>query len=139
MTNLLKTSHYFRVYVSDIKLASKANKCDITGKTKNLVVHHMNISYIELLREAFERAGVEYTSRMKGLTPRQIENIGNELVKVHREKVKFVTLSYDLHEKYHSLNQNDVTEEQYKLFKENVKKTNREKQRRYKYGVSRMD
>lgn len=117
MTNLIKSTNYFRRYITEIILENKSKRCVISGTKDNLTVHHLNIGFLELLKEAYEAAGVTYKPYIVSLTVEEIEDIKYHLIRLHKEKAQFVTLSYSLHKKYHELNKRNISEEQFTIFK----------------------
>lgn len=117
MTDLTKSTNYFRRYITDVILENKDKKCNISGTKDNLTVHHLNISFLQLLKEAYAAANVTYRPHMINLTVEERKMIKEQLIKLHYEKAEFVTLSHSIHKKYHELNKNNISREQFDCFK----------------------
>lgn len=136
ITNLYYTVNYFRIFIDDIVLSNKDTKCDISGEKKNLVVHHLNIGYSKLLHEAFDNVNIKFQNRIADLTLDQIDLVKDELIKLHKEKAKFVTLTYGEHKRYHEIYKNEITEEAYKEFKISRKYHQKIARKRNRYKAS---
>ena len=132
MTDITLTNNYFRFYIQSWISNEKGKVCDITNKKQNLTVHHMNVSFNELLREAFALSNIEYTFKINGLSADQISAIKENLVLLHQQKAKVVTVSYHLHQLYHKLNYRNISEEQYEVFKRYIKKQRQKSRKIFK-------
>lgn len=119
--SLLNTNLYFREQINIELQKHKADKCDISSSKNNLTVHHVNVSFADLLHEAFELNNIKYQTTITGLTQQQLNDISAVLIKLHQEKAQYVTLTNKIHKNYHR-SIKTVTLQMYKLFKTLIKK-----------------
>ena len=114
--SLLNTNLYFREKINPELQKHKAAKCDITSSKSGLTVHHVNVSFSELLHESFEINNIKYQTTIKGLNQQQLNDISDTLIKLHQKKAQYVTLTIKMHRKYHKAVKT-VSIQMYKLFK----------------------
>ena len=70
--SLLNTNLYFREKINPELQKHKADKCDITSSKSGLTVHHVNVSFSELLHESFKINNIKYQTTIKGLNQQQL-------------------------------------------------------------------
>ena len=98
--------------------------CDITGSTKDLEVHHININYSDLVKEAIKNVNFN----LKGIyrasySYEEIAELKQEILRLHYEKAQGVVLTKEIHQEFHSIyGKENNTIEQYLEFKERKQK-----------------
>lgn len=113
MPPLYLTTAYFRTYVQEIQKQYKKTRCEVTGTTKCLTVHHLT-AYTELLKQAFFLAGVPYKKKIIDISLEDREKVISALHKLHN-KDNVVTVTRTQHELYHRTYQ-EINLETWQLF-----------------------
>lgn len=118
--------NYFRskLYLWKKDILSKCHKCDITGVSYDLDVHHL-VSFSTILQQASANTNIPLD-----ILPKELEQNGyslqlleEEFMKLHNEIGKAVVLNKEVHSLFHKLyGYKNNTPEQYIEFKERYKK-----------------
>ena len=98
--------------------------CDITGTSKNLEVHHLNINFSDIVHESAQNIGFIFDGKqLKDYDEHQLYQLKQEIKRLHEEKVQGVVLRKDIHRLFHSIyGKENNTPEQYYEFKEKIQK-----------------
>ena len=89
-------------------------KCIITGKSNNLVVHHVIKNFSDILKEVMDELGLELKDKKYiDFTEEEIEKIMESVRKKHYQYGYGVPLDADLHREFHSKygNKNNTVEQ----------------------------
>lgn len=91
-------------------------KCDITGRTDNLVIHHLS-NFSEILKQTLEDLNLPYYNTIKEYTEEERRLAEDELLRRHPIELG-VVLTREVHDKFHAIyGKVNNTKEQYEEFK----------------------
>lgn len=115
-------SNYLRDKINQWKQDSfkKYNfTCDITGSTKNLIIHHFH-NFSDILRETMENLGLPIYEQINKYTDKELELIENKCLELHYKYGLGVCLCKEIHDEFHKIyGKYNNSIEQYKEFKNN--------------------
>lgn len=93
-------------------------KCDITGTSKDLEVHHLNYSFYDILKDALNNLGLETKPHLEDYDIEESFALRAEVKKLH-EQAQGVVLNSKIHSLFHkTYGYYNNTIEQYSEFKE---------------------
>lgn len=87
--------------------------CDISGSTKDLEVHHVNINYSDLVKEAIKNVNFNLKgTHISSYSYEDIVKLKQEILRLHYEKAQGVVLNKKIHQEFHSIygNKNNTIE-----------------------------
>lgn len=115
-----ETTNVFRHYLDKWKeecLKTANYKCDITGRTDNLVIHHL-YNFSNILKETLSYLNLPLYDKISKYSEEEKDSIRLELLKRHPVSLG-VVLNKEVHQKFHKeYGLFNNTPEQYKEFKE---------------------
>lgn len=103
---------------------SKAQyRCDIDGiQSSDLVVHHANINFSSLVKEACNNLNLELYNQIADYTMEERQSLETELLKLHYDKAVGIVMQRKYHDEFHSLyGKINNTLKQYNEYKINKK------------------
>lgn len=110
-------------------LAQAEYKCDISKiKTPNLIVHHLNINFSDLVKLASLNTGIPILNSISGYSIEQRQALEQELLSLHKKYCKGIVIDRKYHDEFHDkYGKTNNTEEQYNKFKkEKIEELNKE-------------
>ena len=80
----------------------KANKCFISGRRDNLVMHHDDISFSTIVTDSFKATGIKYKGEYtECYSVCELILLKNEVIKRHKAYAKPITLNESVHNQLH--------------------------------------
>jgi hypothetical protein len=114
-----ETKKYLRTNATDEWKRSclkKANyKCDITGKSGQLDVHHKNITFDSIMIKAHKKLNIKHHKYITEYKPEELAALIEEIKEMHKD-VQGVVILHNIHMEFHQ-HYKESTTENYKAFK----------------------
>lgn len=118
---ITKINSYLRNAIKEWKEDSlkHANyKCDISGKSGNLAIHHLTKSFRDIVKETFEIIGIDIYPEIKYYTLDELELISKTCLELHYKYGLGVCMLNEYHVLFHTIyGKFNNTIEQYNEFK----------------------
>lgn len=104
-------SNYFRRQLNEWRQASLEEhnrRCVISGETENLDIHHINVRFKDILKEAHENLNKEQHRLVTQYSIVDLTLIKQELLRLHFLYGLGVPITHNLHKKYHSIYKDEI-------------------------------
>lgn len=111
MKNELGVNAYFRQALHEWKEASLEecnHKCVISGSKDQLEVHHINKTFNEIVAKAYKNLGKQFRFRRDEYYLGELDEIAEEVVRLHFIYGLGVAVTRPLHRKYHREYDNNI-------------------------------
>lgn len=92
-------------------------KCKAKDKRLQLDVHHMNISFEEVINISHKNLGIKRHEFKHQYNEGEFEKITQEVIRIHQEEVEAVVLEHWMHMRLHERYGQNFTMEQLKEYK----------------------
>lgn len=114
---------YLREHILQWKYDSASafnGKCDISGTRKDLVIHHVNKNFSDILQETMNSLNLPIYQEINQYTDDELKLIGDKCVELHYKYGLGVCLTNEIHKEFHKIyGKSNNTKEQYIEFKNN--------------------
>lgn len=119
------TKKYLRIHGTKEwkqRCLKKANyKCEVSGrkavKSNKLDVHHKNISFDKIMRQAHDKLNIKYHKCILDYTKEDLEALVEEIKAIHKDSVEGIVLTHNLHMNLHGHYGKNPSEKDFKEFK----------------------
>lgn len=122
-------SNYFRRQVNEWRQASLEEhnrKCVITGDKDNLEVHHINVRFRDILKEAHANLNIEQHKLIINYSLVDLTLLKQELLRLHFQYGLGVPIAHNLHKKYHSIYKDEINSATFHAFANDIKNNNKQ-------------
>lgn len=117
-------NNYFRRHLSEWRQASLEehnNKCIITHTTEDLDIHHLNIRFQDLLKEAHDNLNIKQHKVLTAYSIVDLTLVKQELLRLHFKYGLGVPITRKLHKQYHAIYKDDINAATFHDFAANYK------------------
>ena len=124
MKTELGVHNHFRLALREWKEASleECNRtCIITGTKDNLEVHHINKKFVDIVREAYKSLGKTFRFRKDEYYLGELDEIAEEVVKLHFKYGLGVAITRSTHRQYHRIYKDNINPKTLHQFSEDFK------------------
>lgn len=97
-------------------------KCTITKRVNNLEVHHLNKTFIEIVREALEELNLEQYNYITDYTAEELTALELKVEELHRKYGLGVVIHFRIHNLFHSMYGANATKEDFYKFKKEMQR-----------------
>lgn len=128
--DITKTTDYLRLtaispWIQDTRRLYK-NKCILSGKKRNIEIHHHIVTFKHLVKETFNTLHIKFNPKTSTYTQEELKLISDQLLRLHYKYGLGVTLTKSIHKKLHIQTGGGYGKpyedfvKQYKLYKQKV-------------------
>lgn len=117
-------NNYFRRHLIEWRQASfeeHNNRCIISNSTENLDVHHINVRFQDLLKEAHNNLNIKQHKVLTSYSIVDLTKVKQELLRLHFEYGLGVPINHSLHQQYHSIYKDQINSTTFHEFANNYK------------------
>lgn len=118
-------SNYFRRQMEEWRQASLEEhnrKCVISGEKNNLEVHHIYIRFKDILNEAHANLNIEQHRIITNYSLVDLTLLKQELLRLHFSYGLGVSITHDLHKKYHSIYKDEINAATFHSFANDIRR-----------------
>lgn len=117
-------NNYFRRNLTEWRQASLEeydNKCIITHSKDNLDVHHINVTFQEIMAEAHVNLNIQQYRTLTNYSLVQLTLLKEEILRLHFKYGLGVPITHNLHKQYHFKYRNNISAETFYEFTNEIK------------------
>ncbi len=115
-----ETKKYLRIHGTEEWkkecLRKAGYKCEITGKTSQLDVHHINNAFDSIMHKAHKKLDIKYHKYITEYNTGEIDLLIQEIKEMHKD-VQGAVMLHGLHMEFHQHYGKKATTDDYKAFK----------------------
>lgn len=117
-------NNYFRRHLTEWRQASLEeynNKCIISNTKQDLEVHHLNVRFQDIMKEAHLNLNIQQHKTLTNYTLVELTLLKDEMSRLHFKYGLGVPITHDLHKQYHKEYCNDINAETFHEFSNKIK------------------